>query len=71
MEVRITGWKTGRPEHAFDSANGRPIVEAVPASSNSLVEKFYLTRHTTIGARFRIVEKTRTKRCSEPGERNR
>lgn len=49
VAVGMTKRKPGRPEHAFDSANRVPIVRPSPREFK-LAEKFYPTRHTTLGA---------------------
>lgn len=49
MAIGMTRWKPGRLEHAFDSANRVLIVGPSPREFK-LAEKFYPTRHTTLGA---------------------
>lgn len=49
VAIGMTSWKPGRRQHAFDSANRVPIVGPSPREFK-LAEKFYPTRHTTLGA---------------------
>lgn len=49
VAIGMTSRKPGRGEHAFDSANRVLIVGPSPREFK-LVEKFYPTRHTTLGA---------------------